>query len=196
MRSGKYLLAASLIAGGLGCLVVCREACIRFKFGKAAAYGVAGVVFVSTLVARQPVFDRVPFLGNDVCRMLWPGWAPRAQQEEDNNGLDAVLVWIRQHTTEEARFIGPRLIRVGGLRPVIHDWAGAGMLIEGNPKAFVKAWKRQRAVRVLEKENPAGLPELYAEWGADFWVTKLEVPEWPVAFRKTPWRVYDLREGR
>ncbi len=67
------------------------------------------------------------------------------------------------------------------------------MLIEGNPKAFVEAARRQRLARKLEKDDPSRAAQLYAQWGADYWVTRIRAPELGLAFADAGWFVYALK---
>jgi hypothetical protein len=109
--------------------------------------------------------------------------------------VDGILKWIEENTAENAKFVGPRLIRPGSLRPVIYDFAGAGMLIEGNPRAFVEAVKRKRQLQQPEYRDPVKTSQLIASWGADYWMTRIYEPDLRLAHADAGWFIYDLRTG-
>jgi|GEM_PF-833537 len=194
IRVGKYVIVSSLLLTGLLFTVAARYLTSRMRHGRALVITISCGALLLTLLSRQPIFNRVPMLGDDVCRFLWPGWisAQSAPHTRDEH-MEDMLAWIREHTSPNSKFVGPRLIRVGALRPVIHDWAGAGMLIEGNPEAFVKAAERERQLRKLKRRSDAvGLSKLIAGWGADYWVTHMSVPSLSPVYSNTDWVVYDL----
>lgn len=141
------------------------------------------------------LLDRVPYFGDDACRMLWPGAKSSGVSEETLRGLENVHRWIRKNTGPDAKFVGPRDIRVGALRAVIHEMSGAGMLIEGNPRAFVDAAKREWQLREVSRETPSAVAPLLRRWGADYWVTTQAVADLPAAYEDGPWHVYDLRKA-
>jgi len=148
-----------------------------------------------TLLSRNPVFDGVPVVGDEIVRQLWPPSIGPAT-EADIERLTPVIHWIRENTSVEAGFIGPRLIRVGALRSVIHDFAGAVMLIEGNPQAYVASARRQAEFRRAEQLGALAQAKLFASWGADYWVTRSVAPGLAVAYGNSHWFVYDLKGSK
>lgn len=195
IRGGKYLLIPSFVITSIVISALCRRLEIRVQRpGRLWLCVLAGGLGV-TLAARLPVFDNVPFLGDDVCRMLWPFTTYQDEKARHSlQGLETVSKWIRENTDSDAKFVGPREIRIAACRPVIHDWSGAGMLIEGNPKAFIEAARREKALEAAQKDDPEAIPELVASWGADFWVTDTVVHGVKIAYENQGCIVYDLRK--
>jgi hypothetical protein len=144
------------------------------------------------------VFDRVPVLGDDVSRFLWPEWVgrrPPNPEQEKNAAMTPMMNWLKANTPADAKIVGPRQIRMGALRPIVHEWGGAVMLIEGDPAAFIEAYRRERQLRSPEYQNPAEKSKLFVSWGADYWVTNRFIPELPLAYSDSGWFVYDLRNS-
>jgi hypothetical protein len=178
--------------------IACQQLTQRFAHGRAVLVGVSCALVLLTLCARQPSFNHVPLLGDDVCRFLWPEWmmAQQSSPTQSERQMDAVLKWIRENTAADAKFVGPRPIRIGALRSVVHDWAGAVILIEGDPKGFVEAARRELQLRAPEYQDPAAKAKLMAGWGADYWVTPYSVPTLRRVYQSDDLFVYDLREMR
>jgi hypothetical protein len=194
IRAGKYVLAPSLVVlalcVGAGAAWV-RE---RFRWGRVALIAISGGLVVLTLFARQSVFHRVPVLGDDVVRFLWPSWIePRPLNVWFGHRMEPVLQWIRENTEADAKFAGPGLIRVGALRPVIHDWVGAGLLVEGDPRGFIEAARRQAMLRSGPPGDAAFAKRLFESWGAEYWVTGMVLPGETPLFESRGWKVYRLR---
>jgi len=82
------------------------------------------------------------------------------------------------------------------LRSVIHDGKGAGMLIEGDPKAFVLWARRQRALEEATGKGALSAVALMASWGADYWVARTPEASLRPAYVASGWFVYDLRPFR
>jgi len=199
VRAGKYALVPSIILLAILSTVACRELTRRFNHGQLILAATCIFAIAFTLFARQPAFDRVPILGDDVSRMLWPQWIGRTQPNaEAANIRDMVPVmnWIRTNTSIGAKFVGPRQIRMGAMRPVLHEWGGAVMLVEGDPRGFVEAARRERQIRSPEYKDPLKQIELISSWGADYWVTNKSVSNLPVAYATPGWFIYDLRTSQ
>jgi hypothetical protein len=75
----------------------------------------------------------------------------------------------------------------------VHDWKGAVILIEGNPQAFVEAARKESLLRTPEYRQPTRRVQLFADWGADYWLTRYYVPELPISHAESGWVLYDLR---
>jgi hypothetical protein len=193
VRSGKYIIAPSVVAGAVVCITLCKQIENRWQAGRTLVVAGCVLLIALTTVSRYPLFDRVPFLGDDVARFLWPVWTTNVRNGTQQENLDDVLRWIREITTPNSKFVGPRQIRAGALRAVVHDFAGAGMLIEGNPQAFIEAARREREMRLIQYDNPAARVGLFASWGADYWVTRDYETDVPVVFTDRRYFVYDLR---
>lgn len=201
VRTCKYIIVPSLILAVLLCALTSQKLARHFRYGRAVVVGVSCLVVLLTLFSRYTVFDRVPVLGDDVSRFLWPAWGkPESFKVEEgqivHKNIDGVLRWIRGNTAEDAKFVGPRQIRAGSLRPVIHDFAGAGMLIEGSPKALVEAARRERELVKAEAQGPFQESQLYVTWGADYWVTQVFVPDLRLVYSDSGWFVYHLKNDR
>lgn len=195
VRVAKYVLVPSIILLVLLVTLACQQLTRRFAHGRAVLIGLSCALVLLTLFARQPGFNHVPVLGDDVSRFLWPDWMMRQQQPGEWQ-MDSVLKWIREHTAADAKFVGPRPIRIGALRAVIHDWAGAVILIEGDPKGFVEAARRELQLRAPEYQDPAAKAKLLASWGADYWVTPNVVQPLRPVYQGDGLFIYDLRELR
>jgi len=192
VRTGKFLLVPSFVLVAL--LVARATDWMRgrgYPMRPIAAASIALCLLV-VLTARHPFFDAVPLVGDDIVRQLLPPGDP-PPTERDIQGLMSVMQWIQAHTPTDATFVGPRLLRVGALRPVIHDFAGAVMLVEGNPRAFVASAQRQRELRDAQEHKPTEVPRLLASWGADYWVTRTVAQDVRLAYANSEWFVYDLR---
>lgn len=193
VRSGKYVIVPSFILIALFCALTRNWLESRLRHGRALVISVSCLAVILTLFSRQPVFDGVPVLGDDVCRFLWPQWN-KATASRETESMDALLAWIRENTTEDAKFIGPRQIRIGGLRSVIHDSKGAALLIEANPEAFVGWARRTKTLEQAENDEPVQRAKLFASWGADYWVTRRHAPDLSLVYSNAVWFVYDLRD--
>jgi len=201
IRDGKYMLIPSLLLAVLTAVIAARRVEERFAWGRVAVVGASCAVMALTLVARNHVFDGVPVVGDDVMRTLWPQFVsigpadlPYPVPRRDER-LDAALAWIRANTPQDARFVGPRQIRIGALRPVVHDFAGAVKLIEGNPRAFVEATRRERLLRTPEYSDSIRRTELMTSWGAEYWMTPTPAPQLQPIYANARWFVYDLRKA-
>jgi len=193
IRAGKYVLAPSLVVLSL-CMAAgsdwVRE---RFRWGRASVIAISGALVVLTLFSRQAVFHRVPVIGDDVIRFLWPSWVePRPLNVWFGQNMEPVLEWIRENTGADTKFAGPGLIRVGAMRPVIHDWVGAGLLVEGDPQGFIETARRQAMLGSGPPGDPAFAKHLFETWGAEYWVTRLVLPGETPVFASSGWKVYRL----
>ena len=190
VRNGKYIIVPSFVITALLATVAWQVLAARLAKRRVVAGALICALLGLTLASRLPIFNGVPFLGDDVVKFLWPGRdGPRPFSEQ----MDGVLRWARENTAEDARFVGPRLIRVGAQRPVIYDFAGAGMLIEGDPEAFVEAARRRLQLKAPEYADPVAQADLFASWGGEFWVTQTQAPKLKVAYYDSGWYVYDIR---
>jgi hypothetical protein len=193
VRTGKYIIVPSVVVAAMVFILMCRQLADRLRHGRAVVVGASCLLVLLTVFSRLPAFDRVPVLGDDVARFLWPdNWFSRPVDLAGNDNMDDVLHWIRENTDRDAKFVGPRQIRAGALRPVIHDFAGAAMLIEGNPRAFVEAAKREMILHHTEYRDPVKRMRLFAGWGANYWVAPFKDPSLHPVYSGINWSVYDL----
>lgn len=192
VRTAKYVIAPSIILSFILVSLAVARVQLRYRYGKALVTGFACCAILITLIARWPVFDRVPLLGDDFARFLWPSWVTGSASNPGSVEMDNLLKWIRENTPADAKFVGPRQIRIGALRSVIHDWAGAVILIEGDPAGYVKAARRESELRSPAYQDPTKRANLIAGWGADYWVSTTVVPNLPIVYRDSVWFVYSL----
>jgi hypothetical protein len=203
VRTAKYILVPSIILGVAVISAISQWLSSRARYGREIVYLCTCLLISVTFIAKASVFDRVPVIGDDTFRFLWPRWnqpgavkAPGEVEETSEQNMVGVLNWIKANTPENAKFVGPRPIRAGTLRPVIHDWAGAVVLIEGNPKALIEAAKRQMELNKPEFRDPVERSKLIASWGADYWVTTAYTPQLNLAYADSGWYVYALSQNR
>jgi hypothetical protein len=198
VRTGKYVLVPSILLWSLLCALAFRQLALFTKNGQAIKVAVSLLVILLTVFSRYPIFDRVPLLGDDVSRFLWPAGseAPTGNKSGRGNAsefrMDGMLSWIKANTPQNAKFVGPRSIRAGALRAVIHDFAGASMLIEGNPQGFVEAARREKRLREPAYADTVEKSKLIASWGADYWVTRTYEPRLHLCYSDEGWFTYDL----
>jgi hypothetical protein len=198
VRTGKYVLVPSILLWSLLCALVVRQLDLFTKNGQAIKVAISLLVILLTAFSRNPIFDRVPVLGDDVSRFLWPAGSEvplgnkSGREYASESRMNGMLSWIKANTPENARFVGPRSIRAGALRSVIHDFAGAGMLIEGNPQGFVEAARREKELREPEYADTVAKSKLIASWGADYWVTRTYEPRLHLCYSDEGWFTYDL----
>lgn len=199
VRAGKYVMIPTILLTGLLLTLAARLLAERFRGGSKIVGATLCMSVVLTLFAQHPVFKNVPILGDDIVRFLWPVNLGQIDEQEHDltrartDPINGVLRWIRNNTPPEAKFVGPRAISSFALRSVIHDWKGAVVLIEGNPAGFVKAANMEKTLRQPRYADPKHRAELFVTWGADYWVTRWQVPDLPIAYSEPSWFVYDLR---
>jgi hypothetical protein len=186
VRAGKYVIAPAIVLSALLLGEAWRISRNQWPVLQRLQIPAIAVVLLATAVSRHPAFDHFPILGSDMARYLWPGRPWHGVRMEN------LLAWIRANTSPDTRFAGPHLIRVGALRPVVHDFASAVLLIEGNPAAYVQTARRELLLRSPENRSPEAKARLFASWGADLWVTRLQAPSLPRLFSADGWTVYEL----
>lgn len=132
-----------------------------------------------------------PLLGDDLLRMQWP--VPLQTKEESQ--LHKALAWAEQHSPGDSLWVGPRQLRVYPGRQVLFDMAGAGLLIEGNPRQFLQAVQRKQSLRRLN--TLADKLDLYFSWGAHYALVKADSEVSPdrhrLLYANPGWQIYSLR---
>jgi hypothetical protein len=186
VRAGKYIILPSFV-----CLAFLTSFLLR-RLPAVAGPVFAAVVLVVSLLAGRSAFNGWPVMGDDILRSLWPVPVGTAPFRGDHS-LDEMLGWIRSNTSEDAKFVGPRIIRVGAHRSVVHDTAGAGMLVAGNPQKFVQTIQREEQLRKMLSDNPSAAPGLVASWNADYWVVRKTIPNSEPVYAASGWYLYDVR---
>ncbi len=143
------------------------------------------------IVSKHTVFNEIPLISNDITRCILPNSLSigKMQNSIGSDDLNEVLGYIRENTPKDALFFAPDIGRSGGKRSVVLDSKGANMLIEGNPKRFVE-WYQD-----YQKFN--NLPRLEAnqflrDYGVDFVLIYIDLPEFELLFQKGTWRVYKV----
>ncbi|MBI3985479.1 MAG: hypothetical protein HY343_01040 [Lentisphaerae bacterium] len=195
IRGMKYMVVPGILLWAILLAHLARQTTARWPLSR---WGWVGGPILLTLIAlalRLHPVSRTPFLAHSPVRFFWPEWiGPRLPPVNagQNDGIEGALAWIRGHTRDDSRFVGPLILRVASLRSVIHDHKGAAFLIEKNPGAFLAWAEREREQRRVEREAPDRLPELYRAWGADYWATTQRVARIPIGYQDRWWTVYDL----
>ncbi|WP_044398979.1 hypothetical protein [Lacinutrix sp. Hel_I_90] len=112
--------------------------------------------FLVLLVCKRPVFDAVPFVGDDISRLVLPNNLSFGSHLPSKKlAADAMAEYIEENTPQEALLYGSHHYRGASRRSVILDSKGASMLIEGNPTQFIEARENQKklgnAQTIIEK---------------------------------------------
>lgn len=186
IRNAKYILVPVWVLY-LFILNFLSQKYLLGRFGtKVKITSVILLIFLA-ITSKSAIFNNVPLIGDDIIRSLWPGFGRNAKIDTD---LTKMLDWITMRTDPSAYFVGPRIIRIGADRSVIHDMAGAGMLIEGDPAKFVDAYKKEMEIKSSESDLEKAC--LFRSWGADYWlkesIARGLVPEYSIG----KWSIYDL----
>lgn len=118
-------------------------------------------------ISRIEPFTKWPIIGDDFMKATLPNSISiKPEINPIDKGLDSMLTWISENTSQGDKFVGPSQIRAACLRSVIYDVKGASMLIEGNPGKFIK-WGEM----TLNLKKCSSLNEqitLYRTWGANY----------------------------
>jgi len=131
-----------------------------------------------------------PVLGDDLLRMQWPV----SLQTEEESQLHTALAWAEQHSSGDSLWVGPRQLRVYPGRQVLFDMAGAGLLIEGNPRLFLQAVQRKQWLR--RQGTLADRLDLFFSWGAHYALVKADSEASPgrhwLLYANPGWHIYSL----
>ncbi len=107
--------------------------------------------FVIIIFSGLPVFDKIPFVSDDITRGIFPNihslFEP-LKYRKDN--FDRISEYISNNTPADAVFYKDYRLRAASKRSVKFDDKGASILIEGNPKALI-SW--YQATDKLKKMN-------------------------------------------
>jgi hypothetical protein len=132
-----------------------------------------------------------PLLGDDLLRMQWPV----SLQTKEESQLHDALVWAEQHSPGDSLWVGPRQLRVYPGRQVLFDMAGAGLLIEGNPRLFLQAVQRKQLLR--RQGTLAEKLDLLTTWGAHYALVSASPGASPgrhqLLYANPGWQIFSLR---
>lgn len=102
--------------------------------------GIAAFCFLVVLSASSlPAFSKVPLIGDDLLRLTLPNTFKfhKESQPVDNDMLD-MISYAQRNTPPNSVFYNTYLLRTAMNAPVVLDAKSAGMLLEGNPEAFIQ----------------------------------------------------------
>lgn len=193
IRNGKYIVVPSITLTTLICVLFSRWISGYIRYGRIIVVSVFCSAILLSLFARQPIFNNLPVLGDDVFKFLWPKWSISHPANTQGYELMSALQWIKKNTPKDAKFVGPRLIRIVSQRSIIFDGKAASLLIEGNPHKFIEWAKREQELRKPEYQNPIKKGRLFASWGGEYWMTQAYLPEFSLIYSNSEWYVYGLK---
>ncbi len=102
------------------------------------------VVLLGVSLSNHTIFDKVPFLGDDIARTILPNVLNIYERpSKEVPEMEKMIHYIKNNTPKEAVLFAPEIIRSSTRRSVVLDYKGASALIEGNPKQFSK-WYLER----------------------------------------------------
>src|SRR5690606_32341314 len=112
-------------------------------------------IFILLLsVSNGKMFQRVPFVGDDIFRTVFPNMLNICNRPSmEDVGMENMLEYIKQHTPQDAVFFGDQIIRSATGRSVVMDNKGASIIIEANPKQFVKWYLDKEEYRKLQGQD-------------------------------------------
>lgn len=125
------------------------------------------------LLCKHPVFNNVPYFGDDIARLVLPNTLSFGSPHLSNKlDVDYMAEYIEANTPQKAVIYGSHHFRGASKRSVILDSKGASMLIEGNPLQFAEARAHQKtlanAKTVMDKIH------VLKALGVDYMVTRNE----------------------
>ncbi len=134
---------------------------------------VFGLYLIMLVFANAGVFDKIPFIGDDISRRVLPTNLSLFEPEQEQfTALDKMMAYISEHTDKDAVFYGHYLVRSASKRSVVMDVKGASMIIEGNPKRFIQ-WFLDRN-ELHNKKLPEQI-EFLKEKQVDYYITDLDL---------------------
>ena len=102
------------------------------------------VYFLILIVSKSPSCNGIPFVGDDVSRLILPNNLSIGGQENSKVlTIDKMADYILENTNENAVIFGGHHYRGASKRSVVLDSKGASMIIEGNPSQFIQ-WKKDQ----------------------------------------------------
>ncbi|WP_283635750.1 hypothetical protein [Aquaticitalea lipolytica] len=98
------------------------------------------IFFISVLViCKAPVFNKVPFVGDDLMRCILPNNISVGSIDEKRlSDYDNMAEFVSKSTPANTVIYGSHFFRGATKRAVVLDSKGASMIIEGNPIQFIK----------------------------------------------------------
>jgi hypothetical protein len=102
------------------------------------------VYFLVLVVSKSPIFNNIPFVGDDVVRLVLPNnLSIGVKNYSQPLAIDKMANYILENTDEDAVVFGGHHYRGASKRSVVLDSKGASMIIEGNPSQFIQ-WKKDQ----------------------------------------------------
>ncbi len=144
-------------------------------------------------VSNAKLFDRVPFLGNDIARMVLPDNVSlrNAKAVFGNADMDKMLSYIKENIKEDAVFFGHEIVRSGAMRSSVLDPKGASILIESNPKALIE-WYADRKVFAELNSWEERIDFLKSKRNVTHLLLAKEIPRVKRITTKGIWKLYEL----
>lgn len=165
VRAQKTMIVLGLLALGLLLVEVSKKIKTRLK-----AVLVLFLVFLIG-VSKLSVFDKVPFLSDDISRTVFPIFSEIFNKPEEKlKPIDKMADYIKSNTSQDALFADYFILRSAAKRSVIFDGKGASMLIEGNPVQFIDWYKDLMELRSKKTFNDS--LDFFKNRGVDYLIFK------------------------
>ncbi|WP_290701875.1 hypothetical protein [Lacinutrix sp.] len=102
------------------------------------------IYFLILIVSKALVFNNVPFVGDDIVRLVLPNnLCIESKHSSEILDVDKMALYISKNTNKDAVIFGGHHYRGAAKRSVVLDSKGASMIIEGNPSQFIQ-WKKDQ----------------------------------------------------
>lgn len=143
-------------------------------------------------ISKSSVFDKVPFVSNDIIRRVLPNTLSFGNIKNGNEDADLheLLQYIKTNTPKDALFFAPDVGRSGGYRSVDLDSKGANMLIEGNPKRYIQWYKDYTQ---FNKGTRLEANQFLRDYNVDYVLIYIDLPEFELLYKKGKWRLYKVQ---
>ncbi|WP_452224264.1 hypothetical protein [Lacinutrix chionoecetis] len=133
------------------------------------------VYFVIIVFGKLSIFNNVPFVGDDLTRLVLPNNLSFGKINPKNElAVDKMASFILENTSQDAVIYGGHHYRGASQRSVILDSKGASMIIEGNPARFIQ-WKKDQNQLAQAKSTPEKINVLY-RLGVNYIVARTNYP--------------------
>jgi hypothetical protein len=185
VRMQKLLILAFYFAIAFGLMILVRDKNIQKVFPYAV-----GFYLLLLVVAKHNEFDKIPFVSNDIIRRVLPNSLSvgNVVNGNESDDLNEVLRYIRQNIPKDAILFAPDIGRSGGKRSVVLDSKGANMLIEGNPKRYIKWYQDYQNYNKLSRKASN---QFLRDYGVEYVLIYIVLPEFELLYKKGKWRLYD-----
>ena len=188
VRMQKLLILAAFFSIAFSIDILYRND--RFK--KYFPY-IFGTFILLLVIGKHKTFDTIPFISNDIVRRILPNTLSFGNivSDNENEGLNEILIFIREELPKDAILFAPDIGRSGGRRSVVLDSKGANMLIEGNPKRYIQWYKDYRAFKKLSRLEAN---QFLRDYGVDYVLIYIDLPEFETVMKKGKWRLYKVNK--